>query len=458
MRQGRNLEVFANAPVGRAVAVQILPAIASQMITLVYNLADTYFVGLLNAPHETAAVTVAYPSFVMLTAISNLFGVGGASAIARALGTKDEDAARRISTLSLYGGLLSACVFSLVFFLLADPVLRLCGATEDTYAVAYGYAKWVVMIGGPFTILNTLMANLIRAEGSAGTAAFGVSLGGILNIFLDPLFVLPRFLGYGAVGAGMATALSNMAAVAYFAIYLLRRRGTTYLSVNPSNLRHAGHYLRQVLSIGFPSALQYALTVVAIAAQSKFVSQYPTEAVAALGIVKKLDQLPLYFSIGVANGLLPLLAFNHAAGKHQRRQRIFRLGSLVSLAFSLLCLVVYEIFAPQLTALFIPDPVTVQYGAVFLRCMVTAMPMMSLCYPMIIQFQAMGRARESLICSILRKGVLDIPLLFLMDSLFPLYGCMWVQPIVDTVSLVVAALFYRSLGRQLAAGSEGRPA
>ena len=135
--------------------------------------------------------------------------------------------------------------------------------------------------------------------------------------------------------------------------------------------------------------------------------------------MKKLDQLPLYFSIGVANGLLPLLAFNHAAGKHQRRQRIFRLGSLVSLAFSLLCLVVYEIFAPQLTALFIPDPVTVQYGAVFLRCMVTAMPMMSLCYPMIIQFQAMGRARESLICSILRKGVLDIPLLFLMDSLFP---------------------------------------
>ena len=451
MARGRNLDAFANAPVGRAVTVQILPAVASQMITLLYNLADTYFVGLLNAPHETAAVTVSAPSFLMLTAISNLFGVGGASAIARALGTKDETAARRISTLSLYGGLAAACLFSLAFFLMAQPVLRLCGATDDTYDVAYGYVKWVVMLGGPFTILNTLMANLIRAEGNAGAAAAGVSMGGILNIFLDPLFVLPQFLGYGAAGAGMATAISNVAAVLFFAVYLFCRRGSTYLSVSPANLRHAGRYLRQVLVIGFPSALQYALTVVAIAAQSKFVSRYPTEAVAALGIVKKLDQLPLYFSIGVSNGLLPLLAFNHAAGKHQRRQRMFRLGSMVSLGFSLLCLAVYELFAPWLTSLFIQDPVTVQYGAVFLRCMVTAMPMMSLCYPLIIQFQAMGRARESLICSILRKGVLDIPLLFVMDAILPLYGCMWVQPIVDTVSLAVAAMFYRSVNRSLAA-------
>ena len=173
MRQERNLEIFANAPVRKTVVLQILPAVASQMITLIYNLADTYFVGLLNAPRETAAVTVATPAFVMLTAISNLFGIGGASAIARALGRRDEEAARRISTLSIYGGLLSACLFSAAFFFLAQPVLYLCGATEDTYAIAYGYAKWVVMIGGPFTILNTLLANLIRSEGSAGAAAAG---------------------------------------------------------------------------------------------------------------------------------------------------------------------------------------------------------------------------------------------------------------------------------------------
>ena len=433
MSRRRDLEAFANVPVRQAVLTQIAPAVASQMITLVYNLADTFFVGLLNDPHQTAAVTVAYPSFVMLTAISNLFGVGGASAIARSLGRRDEAAARRIAALSLYGGIASALLFSLSYGLLAEPVLEMCGATADTYDIARGYAMWVVVLGGPFTILNTLLANLIRAEGGAGTAAVGVSLGGVLNIFLDPLFVLPRFLGLGAVGAGMATALSNGAAVAYFAVCLLRRRKATYLSLSPAHLRGAGRDLGGVLAIGFPSALQYALTVVATAAQARFVAQYPTEAVAALGIVKKLDQLPLYFSIGVSNGLLPLLAFNHAAAA---------------------CLVCYELFAGALTGLFIQDPETVRYGAVFLRCMVTAMPLMALCYPLIIQFQAMGRARESLVCSVLRKGVLDIPLLFLLDGLFPLYGCMWVQPIVDAVSLAAALWFYRRVRREISGGEE----
>ena len=171
-----------------------------------------------------------------------------------------------------------------------------------------------------------------------------------------------------------------------------------------------------------------------------------------MGIVKKLDQLPLYFSIGVSNGLLPLLAYNHAAGNHHRRAQAFRIGSLMSFGFAVLCLVCYEAFATPLVSLFIADAATVRYGAVFLRCMVTAMPMMALCYPMIIQFQAMGRARESLVCSILRKGVLDIPLLYLMDALFPLYGCMWVQPIVDAISLAAALWFYRAIQRGSAAG------
>ena len=454
MSRRQDLEVFAAAPVGRAVLAQIAPAVASQMITLIYNLADTYFVGLLNDPGQTAAVTVAYPSFVMLTAISNLFGVGGASAMARALGRRDEEGARRTAAVSLYGGVASALAFSLLYLALAGPVLRLCGATAATFDVAYGYALWVVILGGPCTILNTLLANLIRAEGGAGPAAFGVSLGGVLNLLLDPLFVLPRFLGLGAVGAGMATALSNGAAVIFFAVYLFRRRGATYLSLAPARLRGAGAELWPILSIGFPSALQYALTVVATAAQARFVAQYPTEAVAALGIVKKLDQLPLYFSIGVSNGLLPLLAYNHAAGDHRRRERAFRLGTAISFGFALVCLVCYEIFADRLTAVFIQDPATVAYGAVFLRCMVTAMPLMALCYPLIIQFQAMGRARESLICSILRKGVLDIPLLFLLDGLFPLYGCMWVQPIVDAVSLAVSIWFYRRVQRDLLRGEE----
>ena len=441
--------IFETLPVHQAVYKQIIPAIVSQMIALIYNLADTYFVGMLNDPHQTAAITIAAPSFVMLTAISNLFGVGGASAIARALGKKQPLRAKQIASVSFWGGLICACMFSVVFFLMTRPILFLCGATEETFALTMGYAKYVVILGGPFTVLNTLLANLIRAEGSAALASFGVSLGGIINIILDPLFVLPQFIGLGAIGAGMATALSNVLATAFFLLSLYRMRKSSVIHINPQYLRYAKMHLKSILSVGFPSAVQYALTVVAIAAQAKFVSKYATEAVAALGIVKKLDQLPLYFSIGVSSGLLPLLAYNYASGNQIRRRKSFRFGCMISFSFSMLCLICYELFAPQLSALFIEDATTIAYSAGFLRRMVTAMPMMSLCYPMIIQFQAMGKVKESLITSVLRKGVLDIPLLFFMDWLMPLYGCMWVQPIVDSISLVVAGtLYFRLKGKE----------
>lgn len=446
--------VFEKMPVKKAVCRQAIPAIASQMIVLIYNLADTYFVGMLNDPNQTAAITVVSSSFVMLTAISNLFGVGGASMIARSLGQRKVERARRISAISFWGGLASAAAFSLIFWLLADPILHLCGATESTFTIAFDYAKWVIIAGGPATILNTLLANLVRAEGSAVTASLGVSLGGVINIVLDPLFVLPRFLGYGAAGAGMATAISNLIATGYFLCYIFIKRRAGVVTIHPKNLRYMRSYLFKIISIGFPSAVQYALTVVAVAAQAKFVSGYETEAVAGLGIVKKLDQLPLYFSIGVANGLLPLLAYNYAAGNQKRRHEAFCFGCLISFGFSVLCLVCYEIFAPLLAGFFIEDAATIAYSASFLRIMVVAMPLMSLCYPMIIQFQAMGRVKESLICSILRKGVLDIPLLFLMDGIIPIYGCMAVQLIVDAISLVVALRFYQKISRTGDAVSE----
>lgn len=446
MTDAERLSLFESMPVRTAVRRQIVPAVISQMIALIYSLADTYFVGLLNSPVQTAAVTVSYSSFVMLTAISNLFGVGGASALSRALGKKNIGAARDIAAVSFWFGLAAAVLFSVLFALFARPILYLAGATDETWTAVIGYARWVIILGGPCTILSTLLANLLRAEGSAKAASFGMSLGGVLNILLDPLLILPQFADLGAAGAGLATALSNGVSAAYLLCAALSRRSVLSLAVR--RLERTRLYLMRILKVGLPSALQYALTVVAIAAQAKFVSRYPTEAVAALGIVKKLDQLPLYFSIGVSSGLLPLLAYTDAAGSYDRRRAAFRHGTAISFGFAVFCLVAFELFAEPLASVFMRDTVTVSYAAAFLRRMVTAMPLMSVAYPMIIQFQAMGRVRESLVCSILRKGVLDIPLLFLMDALVPLYGLMWVQPIVDLISLSVAVVLYLRIRRK----------
>ena len=426
--------LFERMPVGQAVRRQIIPSIASQMVILLYNLADTYFVGLLNDAAQTAAVSLAYSVTLLMTALANLFAVGGAGRIAQLLGRRDRDGAREVCAVSFWFALLASAAFCVLFTLLSSPILRLCGATDETYALACGYSRWVISVGGTFSILNTVLANLIRADGSAFAASMGVSAGGIINMLLDPLFVLPRFLGMGAEGAGLATAISNAAGMLILLGIIAARRRAGVVALRPGDLRAARRHIGRILRIGLPSAVQFLLTLVAVGALTKFMSLYDTAAVAALGIVKKLDMLPLYFSIGVANGENP-----------ERRHRIFLCGCAVAVGFSVVCVAGYEVFAPALVRIFIGDAQTIAYGTKLLRIMVLAMPMMSVCYPMITQFQAMGRMRESLICSILRKGSLDIPLLFVLNALFPLYGCAAVQPIVDCICMIVAIYFYKKL-------------
>ena len=437
----------------RAVLAQIMPAIAAQMVSLLYSLADTFFVGRLADPDQTAAVTVAGAVFLLLTALSNLFGVGGASLLARKLGMKETDEAKRVSAFCFWCGAVCAAAFGALLGALSAPVLRLLGAKEASFEYAKQYLFWSAALGAVPTVCTALLANLVRAEGDSAGASIGVTLGCFVNILLDPVFVLPFGLNMGAAGAGAATALANCVGLAYFLIYLRKKRGMTAVSASARLVREGSKHAREVLRIGLPSALQFVLTVVAVSAQLRFVSKYGSAAVAAVGITKKLDQLPLFFSIGTASGLLPLVGFNYAAKNYERTENCFRFGVLISLGFALICVAVYEAFAPVLTRLFIDDAATVGYASAFLRRMVIAMPFMSVCYPLITKFQAMGKARESLIVSLMRKGVLDIPLLFVTDAIKPLYGCMWVQPIVDTLSLAAALILDRRIRRRDAANS-----
>lgn len=441
-------ELFEHMPIKKAVLLQAMPAVISQMITLLYNLADSYFVGLLNVPAETASVGVAMSVFMLLTAISNLFGVGGASVLAQSLGRKDHDSVRKVSSIAFWCGVVTPLVYALIIWPIQVPFLHLVGGNSETLQLAKNYVFWTVFIGGIPTVLNILLANLVRAEGKSGTAMVGVSMGCILNIILDPFFILPRFLGLGAAGAGLATALSNLAGTVFFICYIAFGKDT-FLSIRPQHLRFFRDYIGRILKIGFPSALQFLLTVTAVAATTKFVSLHSTEAVAAFGIEKRLDQLPLFFSIGIASGLLPMLAYNYAAGNHERRKAAFRFGSGLAVGFALFSVVLYEIAAPALCRIFIKDPETVRLAASFLRIQIIAQPLVAINYPMIIQFQAMGQVREAMICSILRKGVLDIPLLFIMNRLIPLYGCLWVQVIVDSISLIVALSLYRRVNQRV---------
>jgi putative MATE family efflux protein len=444
-----DIEVFERMPAARAVLVQSIPAIVAQLIALLYNWADTFFLARLNKPELVAAATIVLPLYLMLTAIGNLPGVGGGSQFANHLGKHDYTGAQRVASVTFWMGMILALVSCMLFPLCSDTLLSLIGANERTIAPAQEYAFWVITVGGIPVIMNLVLANLVRAEGMALQASIGISAGGILNCLLDPLLILPDMGNMGIAGAGIATAVSNMVSVLWLLVVVYRRRKTGVLTFAPQLLRYTRQYIVRIAKVGFPSSVQYMLTVLAVAALTHFVAQYNTEATAALGIVKRLDYLPLYFTIGLSQGFLPLLAYNHSSGNVDRRNQVFRCGCIISFGFAVLCFVVYEIWAYQLAMLFTQESLTVSYIVPFLRIQVVAMPFMAVCYPSITLFQAMERSREALVCSILRKGVIDIPLLIVMNALWPLFGCMWVQPIVDITSMLVAFYFLYSLHLQL---------
>ena len=436
-----DIETFERKPVIRAVFAQSMPAIIAQLIALLYNWADTFFLARLNQPELVAAAMIALPLYLLLTAIGNLPGVGGGSMLSHYLGKHNPEGASSVASLTIWIGMILAVMCAVIYPLVDEPVLRLIGADEQTLAPAREYTFWVITIGSVPIIMNLVLANLVRAEGLARQASIAISAGGILNCVLDPLLMLPELGNMGITGAAVATALSNMLAAVWLMVVIYARRKKGVISADPHLLRSAKLYFSKIIQVGFPSSLQYLLTVVAVAALTHFVSRYATEATAALGVVKRLDYLPLYFSIGLSQGILPLLAYNHAANNIQRRNQVFRCGMMLSLGFAIACFVVYELWAEPLALFFTQELTTVDYITQFLRIQVVAMPFMAICYPAITYFQAMQRTREALVCSILRKGVLDIPLLFLMNGWIGLYGCMWVQPIVDCTSMLFAVYF-----------------
>jgi multidrug efflux pump len=436
----------------KAVANLAIPTIISQLVTMVYNLADTFFVGQTGDPNQVAAVTLAFPAFWTLSALASLLGVGGSSLISRSLGAQKPARARQTSVFCVFSAIAVTLFYSLLVLIIRRPFLALLGAGPNTEAFTNDYLFWVLVIGGVPTVLGMVFGHLVRAEGGAKQASIGMSLGGILNIVLDPIFILT--MGMGIKGAAIATMISNVATVCYFLVYLHRTRGKTIISVNPGNFKPERELAAAVISVGLPAALQTCLSVVSNTTLNKLASAYGETAIAAVGIVKKIDMLPMNVTLGLSQGVLPLIGYNYAAKNYRRMKKTSSFTRIVAVSFSLFCVLIFELFANQIVDFFIRDTETVRLGADFLRILCLTTPMMAISFLIITMFQAVGKGKHALVLSIFRKGSIDIPLMILMDRLIPLYGLLCVQPMVDTLSVVLAFTLYRGFSKGLAAQGE----
>lgn len=451
-----NKELFESMPVSRALAKLAIPTIISQLITMIYNLADTFFIGSTKDPYKVAAATLAYTLFFILNALSNLFGIGGGTLISRLLGDGKPEEARKVCSFSFYGSILVALLYSVLCWIFMEPLLKLLGASEYTLGYAAGYTFWVVVIGGIPAMLSLTMSHLLRSEGYAGQASFGLGMGGVLNIVLDPLFMfvlLPS--GQEVTGAAIATMLSNVAALIYFAAVFVKLRRSTVLSVAPSRILPGSHYAGVIFAVGFPSAIGNLLSCVSNMVINKLASGYGDIPVAALGIVKKIEMLPMNVGMGLCQGMLPLVAYNYAAKNFRRMKETVRKASLSGMAFAILCVIVFELFAQTSIRIFINDASTIAMGASFLRVNCLATPLMICNFHISFMFQAVGKGPQSLVLSSCRTGLVQIPLLFVMNALVGLYGLAWTQVISDAVTLVIALILYGRFLRTVQAAPHG---
>lgn len=437
-------DVFANLPVPTALRKMILPAISSQLIVLIYNMADTFFVGKTNNPYMVAGTSLILPVFNITLCLAGLAGIGGGSLISRLLGQEQEAEARRVSAFSLYLGLTIAALFAAGIAFFMEPVLALLGAGANTYGYARQYALCVIVIGGIPTVLSNVLANLIRSIGRSREASAGIILGGLLNIALDPLFMfvlLPD--GREVLGAGLATCISNCIAFLFFVVVLVRMgRGSVVTFSLKGGLPRRDSILA-VFGVGIPSAITSFLFDLDYVIIDKLMVSYNDLALAAVGIVLKVERFPLNVGIGICQGMMPLVAYNYSAGNERRMEDTIRLARRLGLIVAVVSIALYELFAVQFAHLFISDTQTVALASEFLRIRVLATPLMFLSFFTVYVFQAFGRGRISLFLGVTRWLVFNIPMLLLLNAVIGMYGIVWSQVTADTMTVILSFYVYR---------------
>lgn len=456
MQKDSKVYLFEEMPIPGAVMKLCVPTVLSSLVMVIYNLADTFFVGMLNDPIQNAAVTLAYPVLLAFNAFNNLFGVGASSMMSRAMGRRDYDTVRKSSSVGFYMALICAALFALVCTVFNGPLMNLLGVTEETAKATGDYIFWTVSLGAVPGILNVVLAYLVRAEGASLHASIGTMSGCVLNIILDPFFILPWGLNLGAAGAGMATCMANCFACLYFFVLLWKKRKSTYVSVSPKMFKPNKFIVLGICGVGVPASIQNLLNVTGSTILNNFAAGFGADAVAAMGIAQKINMIPFQIAFGLSQGIMPLVSYNYASGNGKRMKKGFFYTTRISMTFLVLITVAYYVFAQGLIGAFMDNAVVIEYGTKFLRGFCLGLPFLCMDFLAVGVFQACGMGKHALLFAILRKIVLEIPAIYVLNWLFPLYGLAYSQLVAEVILAIAAICVLVKLFKQVEARQAGK--
>ncbi len=448
----KKAELFENTPIGKAVFEMSVPTVITSLVMVVYNLADTFFVGMLNDPIQNAGVTLAAPVLLAFNAVNNLFGVGTSSMMSRALGAKDYETAKSASAFGFYCSLIASLIFSLFFTGFNSQFLNVLGADELTIDATKEYLKWTVSCGAAPSILNVVLAYMVRSEGASLHASIGTMSGCLLNIILDPIFIMPWGLGMGAAGAGFATFISNCVACLYFLILIVAKRKSTFVCINPKKFSFNKKIIFGICAVGIPASIQNLLNVTGMTILNNFTADFSSAAVAAMGIAHKINMIPLQVALGISQGIMPLISYNYSSKNYPRMKKFLTFTTKIVLSLMLVVTAFYWFFSKGVSGLFIDTESVVNYSGEFLRGMCLCLPFLCMDFLAVGVFQACGMGKKSLIFAILRKIVFEIPAIYILNHFFPLIGLAYAQTAAEILLSIIAVIvllnMFRKLGRE----------
>ncbi|MDD2955270.1 MAG: MATE family efflux transporter [Oscillospiraceae bacterium] len=437
-------ELFERAPVPKAVFTLALPTMLGMLVTIIYNIADTFFVGQTGDANQVAAVSLATPVFMVLMALGNIFGMGGSSAISRAMGAGNHERIRHASAFCFYSSIAVGALAMLGFLCGMEAILPAIGTSSQTVGFAREYLTYIGY-GAVSVVLSFACGNLVRAEGAARESMIGMMVGTVTNIVLDPVMIL--WMDMGVAGAAIATVIGNVAACVYYLWYFLRSK--TILSISLKDFSLRGGIPGEVFAIGLPASLNNVLMSAANIVLNNYLAIYGDAAVAAMGVAMRANTLVVMLQIGLAAGVQPLLGYNFGARNLKRMRAVmkFTMASTVTLGGALTLL--YFLFTRPIIRVFIKDAAVVDYGVQFLRVLMVAGPVLGILFVFMNTFQAMGKALPSLVLSLSRQGLIFLPVIIIANALVGLEGIVWAQPVADLVSTLLAVCLFLFIDRRL---------
>ena len=435
-----NDTLLGKAPIPRAVAAMAIPSVISSLVTVVYNMADTFFVGQTGDALQVAAVSLTNPIFILLMAFANMFGMGGSAMISVALGENNHQSVKKISSFISWASLVIGAAFAAVLLCFTAPILHLFGADASTFEFARGYTVYIAF-GAPFVIWSAAASFVVRAEGASKEAMIGSMIGTIANIVLDPVFV--SGLGQGAAGAAIATTIGNMLAALYYLWYFLKK--SRRFSLAPKDALCGTHIAVRVCSAGFPTAIFSALMCVSTIVLNLILVTYGNAPVAAIGIVFKANMFITFLQMGLANGVQPIFGYSYGAGDIKRFADTERFTKLCCFVVGLAATALYFFLREPIIGLFVDDSGVITYGVQMLIAYMLSGPFIGFLFVNMNCMQSVGRALPATVLSVLRQGLLLIPLLYLLNAVFGLNGAVLGQSITDYVTIALSCVVWRRI-------------